>query len=395
MGENSEHSLLSPSGAHRWSRCPGSVARCKDIPGKTSEYAEEGTLAHAYAASLLTGGPEIQVNEDMLAPVQTYVDTVRAMSEGAVETWVEEILDLSEVVGIAGEKGTGDFIALMPGGELQVHDLKYGKGVEVEAEGNEQLIIYGLGAVEVAELVDDVKTVRLVIHQPRLNSVSEHVYTIGEMAAFRSYLQECAGVAFRMYSGEEHEIVLTPGDKQCRFCPAKGECKTLAEYCQNTVLGEFEDLTESVKAVPQRTETELAEVYGSLDLISQWIAAVKERAMGLALSGAILPGFKLVEGRGGPRKWDDVKEAEEMMKSMRLKKDEMYDLQIISPTSAEKLLKKASVRKWNRLAPLITRAPPAPALVPESDKRPAMVLQNTAEDFEDLTGEDLTGEDLI
>ena len=58
---------------------------------------------------------------------------------GATFAWVEQTLDLSEVLGVPDQSGTGDYIAIV-GKELQVHDLKYGKGVKVSATNNWQLI---------------------------------------------------------------------------------------------------------------------------------------------------------------------------------------------------------------------------------------------------------------
>jgi hypothetical protein len=391
-----EHSLLSPSSAHRWMFCPASVSRCASYPEKTSKYAEEGTLAHDVAKRILKGEAlPPGVTEEMFQDVSIYTDTVKAMSEGADMVWVEEALDLSEVICIAGEKGTGDYIALV-GTEIQVHDLKFGKGVKEDAEGNWQLILYGLGALDLVSLVsDDVETVRLVIHQPRLNSVSEMVYTVEEMLGFREDLRTGAQKAVSIYQTEGDlipEDCFNPGEKQCRFCLAKGECEALADFCKKQIVGDFDDLDaegviNATSAVVQSTEVRLASLYGNLDLIKSWIKAVEETAMTKMLNGAKLPGYKLVLGKKGNRQWEDEAKAEETMKSMRLKKDEMYTFKVISPTVAEKLLKE-SVRKWNRIKDLIIRKPAAPTIVPEKDKRPEWASAKVENDFDDPTETD-------
>ena len=116
----------------------------------------------------------------MVEPVLTYVNTVRYMTEGATAIQFEQQIDLSEVLGIPEQFGTGDVIAILEN-ELQIHDLKYGKGVKVFADKNWQLILYALGALEEALLIADIDHVRLVIHQPRLNHSSEAVYTVEEL----------------------------------------------------------------------------------------------------------------------------------------------------------------------------------------------------------------------
>jgi hypothetical protein len=314
------------------------------------------------------------------------------MTGGCLKIWYEERLDISGCIGVPDTLGTADCIALMPDNELQVHDLKYGKGVRVYVEDNWQLILYALGAVKkaIAEKFD-IDTVRLVIHQPRLGHVDEIVYTVEELEEFRVYAARAAQIAIELYN-EDRELCdddLNPGEKQCRFCPAKGGCKSLAEFSLKTVIDDLveENPTEQIKAAVKDARTlspeRLGYVLGSLDLISQWIKAVESHAMDQVKAGVEIPGWKAVLGRAGNRKWTDENVVEEVFKSMRLKKEEMYKLKIISPTDAEKLLKD-SARKWNRVKDLITRSEPAPTLAPESDKRPAVVFA-AVEEFEDVT----------
>ena len=418
------HALLAPSSAHRWIECPGSVVLSKDIPETTSEYAEEGTFAHAVAAHCLNNpdfelsagfvltyednGVEINrsVPEDMVEPVLTYVNTVRYMTDGATDIQFEQRIDLSDVLGIPEQFGTSDVIAIV-GNELQIHDLKYGKGVKVFADKNWQLILYALGALEEALLIADIDHVRLVIHQPRLNHGSEAVYTVEEL---REFGEEAKLVAKTIMAALEKGCgaELNPGEKQCCFCPAKGQCEALQNFALTQVIEEFEflppeadllkeDLESSISGVPQIDNSRLSVLLGNLDLISKWVSAVRELAMSKLLAGEAITGWKLVEGKAGNRKWADAVKVEEIMKSMRLKKEEMYDFKIISPTTAEKLLK-GSKRKWNRLQPEIIRSAPAPIIVPESDKRPALDLTAKAEEFEVIseTGvEEDSFEDLI
>ncbi len=110
--------------------------------------------------------------------------------------------------------------------------------------------------------------------------------------------------------------------------------------------------------------------YTLLGAIEGWCAAIKAEAFRRA-EGGELPGFKLVSGKRGARAWASAEEAETTMKAMRLKVGEMYNLNLISPTQAEKLLKEAP-RRWKRLQSLVTQPPGKPTLVPVADPRPAL-----------------------
>lgn len=391
------HSLLSPSSAHRWVVCTASVAMCKGCEEITSEYADEGTLAHTLAAAIfnkeaLPSG----ITDEMREYIETYVENIRIMTQGATFAWVEQTLDLSEVLGAPDQSGTGDYIAIV-GKELQVHDLKYGKGVKVYAKGNWQLILYALGALEFVDLLGhEIETVKIVIHQVRVSEPDECTYTVAELKEIGEFLRKQAKSAIEVLkypSAMVPESYFAPGEKQCRFCPAKATCPALQKFALSSIVDQFEDLTneevlqaqvrEAIDKVPEHTTERLSILMKNLELIQQWVKAVNEHVYSLLLNGIEVPGFKLVEGRAGARKWSDEKAAEEIMKSMRLKRDEMYSFKLITPTVAEKLLKD-STRKWNRLKDLVIKPEGSPTIAPASDKRPALVIKSQADDFEDL-----------
>jgi hypothetical protein len=377
------HSKLSPSKAHRYLRCPVSAIRVQKYPETTSEYAEEGRLAHELAAAILTKQPRPKdVPDEMRGYIKTYLDTLASMSQGATDIWVEEAVDLSPILG-EGEKGTADYIAIV-GNELQVHDLKYGKGVPVEAQDNEQLILYGLGALDIAMLIGDITTVRTVIHQPRLNSVSEAVYTVDQIQGWGARIKPVAEII----RGMSEDDPACPGEVQCRWCPAKADCTELAATVKDTVIGDFDNLDDpkAIEAhIVAAPESVIAEGMRILPLVKIWVKAIEDTAMERLLNGVPIEGFKLVEGRAGSRQWTSAEDAESAMKAMRLKVDEMYDKKVISPTSAEKLLAKSSPSKWAKLQEFISRKPPAPAVVPESDKRPALDTKASVDEFDDIT----------
>ena len=139
----------------------------------------------------------------------------------------------------------------------------------------------------------------------------------------------------------------------------------------------------------------LGNLLGAVDLVESWCKAIRAKAEAELLAGRPVPGYKLVEGRRGARRWSDDKEVEATMKSMRMKLEEMYDFSLISPTTADKLHKAGTIgpRQWPKVEALITRAAPKPSVAPASDKRPALVIKPVADEFEDLTQAEPVTED--
>lgn len=366
-------------------RCPGSVQACAGLPDESSKFADEGTDAHELAALCLLDGSSPfahlgrtmglghVVDQDMALAVGDYVDYVRGVAEFTKgELLVEQRLPIDTITGEEGAHGTSDAV-ILAASELIVIDLKYGRGVPVDAEENEQLQIYGLAALREFSLVQDFATVRMVIHQPRLGAVSEWVQTVAEMDDFADQVIEAAN--FTRFD----DPVLNPSEKACRFCRAKATCPALAAE----VLDQFEN----VQAGPGTPVDTLAEAMSKADLIEGWVKAIRAEVESRLIAGAPVPGFKLVQGKKGARKWADEKQAEEVLKAMRVKHDQMYDYSVISPTSAEKLAKAEVIgpRQWPKLQALITQSEGRPSVAPDSDKRPALVMSAVADDFEDVT----------
>jgi hypothetical protein len=127
----------------------------------------------------------------------------------------------------------------------------------------------------------------------------------------------------------------------------------------------------------------------AISAIEDWCKAVRAKVEAELFAGRPVPGYKLVQGKKGNRQWTSKEEAEAMLKGFKLKVEEMYDLKLISPTSAEKLAKAAVIgpRQWPKLSAYITQAEGSPSVAPESDKRPALVVTPVADAFEDLTQE--------
>ena len=156
--------------------------------------------------------------------------------------------------------------------------------------------------------------------------------------------------------------------------------------------GEFADLDVlAAEELQYADEAWLSAALGKIDLIEDWCKAVRAEAERRLLAGQPVPGWKLVQGKKGARQWADAKAAEDALKSMRLKPDDMYEMKLISPTTAEKLYKAGTIgpRQWPHLQGLITQSEGKPHVAPESDSRPALVVTPVVEEFADLTTDDI------
>lgn len=393
--EDYEHAKLSPSGASRWMRCAGSNALETRIAFKPRSFG-------------------LQVTDDMATGVQIYLDNLEKYRAGighsAQDAMIEQRLRVDHLTSEEGATGSGDYVLLDYGAaEIQVHDLKFGKGVEVDAEANEQLAMYLSGALRDFEEFAPAggwKTFRGVIHQPRLNPVpSECVLTLAELRDFEEKCKAAADTAHiakkygENWIGKEgQDQYLVPGDKQCKFCDAKATCPALAKMVAKTVFDDFEVLDAPGKPTPVSPVTAdnavLAARWSKIELIEGWCAAIAARAEEEILAGRAVPGLKAVLGRKGSRAWTSKELAEEALKAMRVKHDQMYDYSVISPTSAEKLVKAEVIgeRQWKKLLPLIGQADGKPTVVPESDKRPALVIAPVVDDFQTI---ETTAEELV
>jgi len=362
---SAEHSPIGASGMHRWSRCPGAVRLCEGLPEAKSAYAEEGTRAHELAARQLSGQPALAAVEDadLLEAVSVYTRWVGAERQGG-ELHIEVRFDLGAVH--PGLFGTADCVIWRPDDKrLIVADYKHGAGVPVEVENNPQLRYYALGAL--LNLRYPAATVAMVVIQPRCphpdGAIRVEVVDVVDLLDFASELKAFA------VATETPDAPLVPGE-HCRWCPAAAVCPALADRTQALAKIEF---APALSYDP----VALARALDARAVVRAWLEALDQFAYAEAEAGRCPPGYKLVEKRA-TRKWINETTALEALHPFFATRDMMFEPRaLLSPARMEKVMPK-SARPV--LDGLVTKESAGHALVPDTDKRPA-VRRSAVEDF--------------
>lgn len=398
-----KHAILSPSSAHRWLHCTPAPRVEAEFPETTSEYAEEGRLAHSvcelaakkkftvmnnrtYNSRLKKLKADPKWDDEMLSTAATYVEhlTEHAMRfEHAPYVALEVQVDITDYAPEAF--GTCDCV-MIGGDELIITDYKHGKGVPVSAQNNPQMLLYALGALKLYRPIygDMIRRVSTYIDQPRLGSYDGASMTVEELLAWGESIKPKAAAAF-MGTGE-----FAPGE-WCRFCRAKAKCRARAN--QNTALEDFKDCIPLGRSIPMQaeydttgfkpsnclTDEEIGALLVRAEGLVAWYNDLKEYALAACLNGKTIPGWKAVEGRS-TRAWTDQDAALEALMAGGVEEAIIYDRVPKTLAQLEKVIGKQ--RFGELVGGMITKSPGKPALAAESDKRPA--YNGAAADFSEV-----------
>ncbi len=363
-----KHALLSASSSHRWLACPPSARLCESYEDKGSEYAQQGTDAHRLCQYKLEQTLGIQsenptenlsyYDAEMESCAESYAAYAMEAVGKAKETCadpvvlIEQRLDYSRWV--ESGFGTGDCVVIADG-TLSVIDYKHGKGVEVSAEKNPQMMCYALGALELFDAIYDIDAVSMTIFQPRRENVS--IYTINRDELLRWADEVLAPTAKLAYAGDGE----FKAGEHCRFCKAKATCRKRAEYNLELAKYDFE--------MPANLEdAEIEAILAKADEFAAWISDVKDYALQAALSGKQWNDWKLVEGRSNRRYVSDEAVAQAVINAGY----NPYEKKLLGITAMTTALGKEVFAEVIEARGLIEKPQGKPTLVPVSDKRPAL-----------------------
>ena len=369
------HARFSPSAANRRIHCPPSLLLEEQFEEGESIYAAEGTAGHALAEHLIRKHLKMRTQrptspyytDELIAAVDEYVSFVISEIEDARRTCkqpiflVEQRVDASEYVDNCF--GTADMI-IITDKVAHIIDLKLGKGVEVHAEENPQLMIYGLGVLHMAEALYDIETVRMTIFQPRL-------YNSSTWDVSPEYLKRWGGEVLRPAGAK---ALIGAGDfaagTWCRFCRARNQCRARAEHFLEMARMEF-------RQPALLSDEEISEVMSKADELSKWASDVYAFAQEQEIcNGKHWPGYKVVEGRS-VRKYTSDEEVIEAARKAGYK--DIFKHSLISITEMERLMGKENFNTI--LGHLVYKPTGKLTLVPESDKRQAITNDTAQADF--------------
>ena len=374
---NDEHSkLFSPSASARLLTCPGSAKASEGIPDQESLFAAEGHDAHALAEIRLCERLGLQTNEkiedltfynremeDYISDYVSYVlEKVASIKKDCPDATV---LIEQKVAAVRYDEslfGSTD-VAIIADKVLTIIDLKYGRGVLVNAKENTQEMCYGLCAMETFGNLYDIEDINLCIFQPRLSNVSEWSLTVKELYKWADEILKPGIEKIRAGSEEFHP------SRHCVFCKAKPLCKALRD--QNLELAKHE-----FRPAFLMDDSEIEEVLDKADDFVNWINSVKEFALEDAMKGKKYDHYKLVEGRSNRKYVDETK----VINVVKEAGYNPYEEKLLSVTGMQSRLGKARFEEL--LGNLVVKPRGKLTLVPREDKRPE--VNPAAVDFMNL-----------
>ena len=378
------HALLSASGAHRWLICTPSAKLEEQFPDTDSEAAKEGTLAHELAELKLRrffqtsdfGKKKYTARANKLKKQELWKDEMERHTDdyleyiksialglpGKAHAEIEKKLNLGKW--IPEGFGTADCV-LVYRDTIYVFDFKYGKGVQVDAEHNPQMMLYALGAYEALRLCYEIKQVKMYIVQPRLDHYAEWGCPLEDLLAFGEQVKEKAALAF------EGKGEYSPDEKACRFCRARAQCRARSDFNVKKAFGTGE-------LPPLISHEEAGKRLSELRDLVRYQKDLQDWALSECLAGKEVPGWKVVEGRS-VREWTDMEAAFGKLITEGVTPEEMlYERKPLTLAQVEKLVGGKDFQ--DAVGEFVVKKPGKPTLVMESDKRDAITNKITAKE---------------
>lgn len=380
------HARLSASGAKKWINCPGSIQLEENFEDKPSQFAEEGTNAHALGEAKIRLATKeynrtkyhnairnLEITEDMEDYAESYKNYVIKRYNSALQKtpdailMLEQRLDFSKYV--PDGFGTGDAVIIAEG-KLEIIDLKYGKGVEVSAVDNPQLRLYALGAYEAFDMLYGFDTVEMTIYQPRLDNISSESISVAELLNWGESVKKAAQLA------NDDSVIECVAGKHCDtgFCKARPVCRAYAEERQKMAVYDF-------KPPAMLTVAEIADIIEQSASLEKWAKLVCDYALEQAYKhGVEYPGYKVVEGRSNRKYSKPDSEVAKILTDNGYQESDILVHKLKGITDIEKLLGKKTFAEV--LGSYVVKPPGKPTLVCSEDKRPAInSAMQAQEDF--------------
>ena len=406
----SAHAQLSPSKRNRWALCPGSIREEAKYPEQSGGAAAiDGTHTHTLLEVCLKDGDvdasfhvgvEMEdhegtfvVDKERAARVQVALEYIRQVKNLGLRVLSESKVDPSFLLGRTDLSGTVD-VQIIGNGVLELIDYKDGMA-PVDAKGNMQLEQYAYGVLAGYKLPVNgaypFDTVRMTIIQPKLamknmNPISSFDVSVRDlMANMGTIIRQAAAT-------DAPDAPLVPGESQCKYCRAKGNCSALASNVMKEVGIMFQPIVNQTLDVAQQSadkdptamnDAQIRQIMEAAPLMRQLLEGVEKEALRRLKAGQSIDGLKLVNGRGS-RAWalPESEIAEKLVK-MGIPKTAIYETKLVTPAKAEKLtwtkkdgeVKQLTERQLKTMEQeYVVKMAGSITVVPESDSRPAVIL---------------------
>lgn len=383
-----KHALLGASSAHRWLICPPIARLEEQFKDRGSSFAEEGTAAHELAELALAKRFKLMPTRSVNAKLkqfksensyfnqsmEDYIEAYCDLVEERVNHYKDATMELEQRVDftkwVPEGFGTSDVVVLADN-TIEIIDLKYGKGVPVDAHLNPQLMLYALGAVDKYDIIYEFETVKMTIIQPRLDNISTFEIDKEELLYWADNY-----VAPRATQAWEGTGEWTITDDVVKFSKVRAQLRLRAE--RNFDLIDRYEFQEA----PLLTNGEIAEILDRAPEIKKWVEHVEQYALNKALTeGEEFPGWKVVAGRSNRK----ISDEESLL--FLLEAEGFDDDEILKPRALQAIGQLEKVVGKKRFAELasdfIVKPEGKPVLVTEKDKRPALnSMENALNDFE-------------
>lgn len=375
------HSLFSPSAAHRWATCPGSVVLSRNVNQTGSVASQEGTRLHTVMQRHMEKAVSLdkfELTDEQRAVVTECATYVRSLPKQ--ESFYELKVCFANAVGQDEKEciGTSDVIQIN-GSTLRVIDYKFGRRY-VSPTNNLQGVLYMLGAANTLSVAGyDFDSYEFEILQPRVgDEVSNGVFVLTKEELYKS--AESLTVACQNVKRAMTSYAVMPDDAwqreflhstedACAFCPVAASCPKLQAVALQRAREMEEAIEDFPEAMTKRPEDDLATRYAELPILKEYMRAVETEAMGRALNGVKLPGLMLVQGRAGNREWSNEVEVLDALAKTGLAKSDMVEQVVLSPAKMQNRLVAMGMSKREAkglVDGLTQRSEAKPALVPES-----------------------------
>lgn len=419
--------MFRPSSIGRSIVCPGSVRLIAEAfkagyKRSSSKFALEGSAAHVVAEQALRGirQPDewtdrmVQlddgggmlghfVDEEMTDCIEGYKDEVLSGLTNQDELFIEHRMSLAALDPsdpILGEnRGTGDAVIINRATRrAKVKDLKYGKGVKVNAK-TPQLRNYSVLTV-LAFPDAHIQEVEMTIFQPRLLNEADRRTSVTFSTA--DLMMDFLGELLQTFHNALSPDPALKTGSHCRWCPAKdmNMCPAIQAEAVNigrdafsvmpahtassmmgpiptqVFVGTLEEPRPRI-AVPPGAVTlppvlglspsDIATVLERRELFDIWIKSIEQRACALIEAGVTVPGW-MMSARAGHRKWKgEPAVVEASLREIGVKIIEMYSVpKMLSPAQIEKKLKPAM---RGLIEPMVERPMGEPQLMRATEGR--------------------------